>query len=45
MKKKLALACALLHDPEVLLLDEPTNGLDPYATRTMHEVLRERLEE
>src|SRR5258708_22683817 len=28
MKKKLALACALIHDPAVLILDEPTNGLD-----------------
>ncbi len=29
MKKKLALLCALAHQPKVLLLDEPTNGLDP----------------
>jgi len=40
MKKKLALICALLHDPQVLILDEPTNGLDPYATRTLHELIR-----
>ena len=40
MKKKLALICALIHDPLVLILDEPTNGLDPYATRTLHEILR-----
>jgi ABC-2 type transport system ATP-binding protein len=41
MKKKLALAAALLHDPEFVILDEPTNGLDPFATRTVHEILRE----
>ncbi len=41
MKKKLATVCALLHDPRLLILDEPTNGLDPFATRTMHEFIRE----
>jgi len=42
MKKKLALICAMLHDPALLILDEPTNGLDPFATRTLHEIMRER---
>ncbi|MDQ3367254.1 MAG: ABC transporter ATP-binding protein [Myxococcota bacterium] len=42
MKKKLALIAALLHDPSVLILDEPTNGLDPFATRALHELLIER---
>jgi len=45
MKKKLALVCALLHDPEFLILDEPTNGLDPFATRAVHNLLREKIGE
>ena len=44
MRKKLAITCALLHDPALLILDEPTNGLDPYATRTFHELIRAKAE-
>ncbi len=40
MKKKLALICAMLHDPALLILDEPTNGLDPFATRALHALIR-----
>jgi ABC-2 type transport system ATP-binding protein len=43
MKKKLALLCAMMHDPAVLILDEPTNGLDPYATRTLIEIVKEKV--
>jgi len=45
MKKKLALVCAMIHDPALLILDEPTNGLDPFATRVLHEVIREKAAE
>jgi ABC-2 type transport system ATP-binding protein len=41
MKKKLGLACALIHDPEVLILDEPINGLDPRAAREVQDRLRQ----
>jgi ABC-2 type transport system ATP-binding protein len=40
MKKKLGLACALIHDPAVLILDEPANGLDPRASLEVQERLR-----
>jgi ABC-2 type transport system ATP-binding protein len=45
MKKKLGMICALLHDPALLILDEPTNGLDPLASRLLHELIREKAAE
>jgi len=45
MYKKLALSCALLHEPKVLLLDEPTNGVDPVSRREFWALLHEFLAE
>lgn len=46
MKQKLALCCALIHDPDLLILDEPTTGVDPLSRRQfwdLIETIRERM--
>jgi len=41
MQKKLALACTLIHQPEILFLDEPTTGVDPISRREFWDILSE----
>lgn len=43
-RKKVAIVCALQHDPGLLILDEPTSGLDPLMQKEFFEILRERNE-
>lgn len=39
MKQKLALCCALIHDPDLLILDEPTTGVDPLSRRQFWDLI------
>jgi ABC-2 type transport system ATP-binding protein len=43
MQKKLALACSLIHEPEVLFLDEPTTGVDPVSRRDFWRIIADFL--
>jgi len=45
MRKKTAMACALVHAPEILFLDEPFESIDPISTRALKEVLRDMVEQ
>jgi ABC-2 type transport system ATP-binding protein len=45
MRKKLLLARALLHEPQILYLDEPTANLDIHSAEVVHRILRERVKD
>ena len=45
MKKKLVLACSLIHNPQILILDEPSTGVDPVSRRELWRMLSEVVDE
>ena len=45
MKQKLALACSLIHKPQIIFLDEPTTGVDPVSRRDFWKILSNLLKE
>ena len=45
MRKKTAMACALVNAPEILFLDEPFEGIDPISTRAIKEILRDMVDQ
>ncbi|MDE7202693.1 MAG: ATP-binding cassette domain-containing protein [Lachnospiraceae bacterium] len=45
MKQRLAIACAIMHNPDILILDEPTNGLDPIGISEMRAFIKNLCDE